>query len=568
MKKIYATLTAFLILGISGTIAQESLMPYPKKQAGSASTEPSRVISTSEGLPFPTRPQPQDVNHLTIPVNEQIHSPIRWYALENANNPDYWKHVDANRIWIELEVGTELVDPEIVAFLEAFGLEAPVKQSMHPQLTNFYVFEKPGTAPQEILEMAKAARDISGILFLEPSVIYTGNTIPNDPLWNQQWGPYAIFADEGWDYGTQGEDSWNVLAVVDDAIDWLHEDLYDQVWYGYDYGFNDEDPTLDAPEQTHGTHVTGIMSASNNNEIGIAGMCTDTVYFAKVTDNTYFTNNGSYSDAGIINAMYDIGTIERVFAINLSLGGGAPSAAAEQAYNFAWNSGKLPIVASGNEAQGSISYPAAYSACMAVGSIGTEGNEFYLADYSNFGEEQEVVAPGGDVNTGFGIISTIPENQYEALQGTSMACPHVAGLAGLMKSLNPDLTNVEVRNIINSTCFDFGEPGWDQLFGYGMVNAKLALDIALGAVTNTAEETRIPLKLYPNPVANELWVHNENFTANTDLQIFDLNGRLIRNEQAAKNIFSVNVSDLPSGVYIVQINGDQQHYTGRFVKTN
>lgn len=550
------------------TSAQESNMPYPKKSIGNHVSVSSSQEQPSKALPRPNRPQNQGVNHHALPVEEQIHSPIRWYALENANNPNYWKHVNTSRIWVELEIGIELTDPEIAAFLVEFGLTAPVKQSMHPHLTNFYVFEKQGTTAPQVVDMAESARNVPGVLFLEPSVIYTGNLVPNDPLWNQQWGPFAIFADEAWDYGTQGNNSWNVLAVVDDAIDWLHEDLIDQVWYGYDYGFNDGDPTLDGEQQTHGTHVTGIMSASNNNGVGIAGMCTDTVYFAKVTDNTYFTQNGSYSDAAIINAVYDIAGIERVMAINLSLGGGAPSSAAEMAYNFAWNSGKLPIVASGNEGQGSIAYPAAYAACMAVGSIGTEGSGLYLTNYSNFGNQQEVTAPGGDINTGYGIVSTIPGNQYEPQQGTSMACPHVAGLAGLMKSLNTNLTNVDIRNIINATCFDLGPTGWDVNFGYGMVNAKLALDVALGATSTDEIEAGLNLKLYPNPVSDQLWIHNQNEQLNGDLQIFDLNGRLVQSARAHSDIYAINVSNLSDGVYVVHMNTDGHRYTGRFVKSN
>ncbi|MCA1762476.1 MAG: S8 family peptidase [Flavobacteriales bacterium] len=568
MKKIYLALTSMFVLTAFGTSAQETTMPYPKKQSGVVSPGLHQDSSLSNGLKLPNRPVQQGTNTFTIPVEDQLFSPIRWYALENADNPNYWKNVDTTRIWIELEVGRSLDEEEIAEFLESFGFGEPENRSMHPQATNFFQFYRPETTVNEIVLMAETARSIPGILFLEPSAIYKGNVVPNDPLWNEQWGPFAIYADEAWDYGTQGAESWNVLAVLDDAIDWLHEDLYDQIWYGYDYGFNDADPTLDGDAQTHGTHVTGIMSASNNNEVGIAGMCADTVYFAKVTDNTYFTNNGSYSNAAIINAMYDIGLMERVFVINLSLGGGAPSSAAEMAFNFAWNSGKLPIAASGNEGQSEVSYPAAYSACMAVGAIGTDGNELYLANYSNSGSQQEVTAPGGDMNSGYGIISTIPGNQYQPFDGTSMACPHVAGLAGLMKSLNPNLTNVEVRNIINSTCFDLGAEGWDPEFGYGMVNAKLALDIALGVVTHTHEEAGLQLKLYPNPVANELWVHNENHAANTQLRIFDLNGRLVQSDNPVRDIFPVDVSSLPNGVYIVQVDGNQSRYTSRFVKAN
>lgn len=568
MKELYTFLTAAALIAVVNTSAQETAMPYPKKSLGQS--EQNSALPSSQSRPLPRIQQDQNLPAPLIPVEDQIHSPIRWYAIENADNPDYWKHVNTSRIWLELELGVELSNAEIAAFLIEFELGDPVKQSMHPHATNFFVFEKAGATAQEVLDMAKSARTVPGVLFLEPSVIYKGSATPNDPLWNTQWGPYAIFADEAWDYGTQGENSWNVLAVVDDAIDWQHEDLSDQVWYGYDYGFNDDDPSLDvADEQAHGTHVTGIMSASNNNGIGIAGMCTDTVFFAKVTDNSYFINNGAYSSSAIIDALYDIGlNLPRVSVINLSLGGGAPSDAAEQAYNFVWNNGKLPIVASGNEGSGSISFPAAYPACMAVGSIGTDGNEFYRAIYSNYGPEQEVTAPGGDLNTGYGIVSTMPWDLYDVSHGTSMACPHVAGLAGLMKSLNPDLSNSDIREMIHATCYDLGPAGWDEDYGHGMVNAKLALDLALGGVSTNDLESMMRLKMYPNPAADRLWVDIEDHAGSGEFQIFDLNGRMLNSGRASNALFSVDISQFGEGVYVLHLSTRDHHYTGRFVKSN
>lgn len=574
MNKLSLVFVSSLLFGVAEAGAQSAGVPLPKKMTAEAPSphvhiEPAREASPGSGLPKTTRTlqKKQDGSRFTIPEEHQIHSPVRHYALENAENPDYWKHVDTTRIWVEFETNSTPGDPAVAAFLQKHGLTEVADESMHPEITRFYVYRRPGTTAADIIAMAEEARNTPGILFLEPSVIYKGSFVPNDPLWDAQWGPFAVFAHEAWDYGTQGVNSMSILAVVDDAIDWLHEDLFDQVWYGYDYGFNDEDPTPDAPEMTHGTHVTGIMSASTDNGIGMAGICSDTVYFAKVTNNSYFTNNGSYSDAGIINAMYDLGLTERIFAINLSLGGGAPSSAAEMAYNFAWNNGKLPIVASGNESSGQVSYPAAYPACMAVGAIGTDGAVLYLTDYSNYGNQQEVTAPGGDMDTGFGIVSTMPGNLYEAQEGTSMACPHVAGLAGLMKSLNQSLTNEDVRNIINETCLDLGTPGWDSFYGYGMVNAKAALDIAVGVVSADESEAPQLLNLYPNPATDILWVQRESRGAEAVLRIFDSRGRFVKSHRAVRNIFSIDLGDLPGGVYIVHLNEDAQHSTARFVKT-
>jgi subtilisin family serine protease len=574
MKKLYSSsfVVISLLCFVGQGVAQEAL-PKSKRKCFKSKTEVSETSSTQnenqkEVPELKTRPEQTGGNqNNVIPVADQIHSEVRWYALENANNDQYWENVNTERIWIELEVGRSINEPQIRTLIEQYGLGTAIRTSMHPYLTNYHLFEKAGTTREQILDMVRDAQEIDGILFLEPSVIYKGSYVPNDPMWNQQWGPYAIYADVAWDYGVGGN-SWNVLGVVDDAVDWLHQDLFDMVWYGYDYGFMDGNPTPDGSEQNHGTHVTGTMSAKINNGVGIAGMVNDTVYFAKVTDNTYFTQNGAYSDAAIIDAMYDMAEIDRITVINLSLGGGAPSFASESAYNYAWNNGKLPIVASGNESMSAVSYPAAYPACMAVGALGTSGNNIYLAPYSNYGDQQEVSAPGGDTGTGFGIVSTLLNNTYGPFQGTSMACPHVAGLAGLMKNLNPNLTNVDIRNIINATCFDLGPNGWDVQFGYGMVNAQGAVEVAVGA-TNIAETiVEGKLNLYPNPANQQIWIHLENELTNANIQVFNASGALVQQHNAGSVALTpVDVSALSNGVYMVQVKTDGGLFTGRFVKS-
>lgn len=569
MKTLYKPIATILLTAVfAAGYAQQSPMPYAKLTSSVSEIE-SGTVSDSGPVQFrPNIPnQPHARASEPIPVSEQIHTPIRWYALELADDKDYWENVNPERVWLELEVGLDIANTEVVAFLNTFQLSAPVKRSMHPNLTNFYVFERPGTTAEQFVEMALSARSLPGVLFLEPSAIRKGNMIPNDPYWSSQWGPYAIYSDVAWDNGIGGQ-SWNVMAVIDDAVAYNHEDLKDQVTYGYDYGNDDSDPGLDGAEQTHGTHVTGIMAATINNSKGVAGMCNDTVFFAKVTDETYFTEQGSYSGVAIINSVYDIATIDRVTVVNMSLGGGAPSAADEQAYNALWNSGKLPVVASGNDGMGTVSYPAAYQACMAVGSVGSNGTNLFLASYSNYGADQEVSAPGGESQTGYGILSTMPNNQYDYMEGTSMACPMVAGLAGLMKSVNPGLTNVDIRNMINATCLDLGEPGWDQQFGYGMVNAQAAVEMALNSVSVFENKRPGALTIYPNPSNQQFWIKGAEEFGSGNVEMYDLTGKLVKREPVtAQNIQPISVSDLPEGVYVVQMRSDAKLISGKFVKS-
>ncbi|MHA1813365.1 MAG: S8 family serine peptidase, partial [Candidatus Thorarchaeota archaeon] len=183
--------------------------------------------------------------------------------------------------------------------------------------------------------------------------------------------------------------------------------------------------------------------------------------------------------------------------ISMSLGGGDYDQAFDDAIDRAYDAGIVVVAASGNDGKGTISYPAAYDNAIAVGAIDSDHN---LADFSNYGPEQEIVAPGVD------IYSTMPtytvalnywfmggySQNYDRMSGTSMATPMVAGVVALILSANPDLTPPEVRDILHTTSVDLGSAGWDQYFGYGEVNAKAAVDEAGGG---TPPDTTPPAKV-------------------------------------------------------------------------
>ncbi len=329
---------------------------------------------------------------------------------------------------------------------------------------------------------------------------------------------------------------------------------------------------MDTIAQTHGTHVTGIMAATNNNGIGVAGMCNDTVYFAKISDAHYYDDypGGGYDASVIVNALNDISLIDRVTIVNLSIGGSSPSAAEEQAYNGLWNSGKLPVTSSGNDGMGIVNYPARYESCMAVGAVAPDGTDFVLPYYSNFGADQEVTAPGGNLVTNHGIISTVPNNEYDEMQGTSMATALVSGLAGLMKDINPGLTNVDIRAIINATCIDLGEPGWDSQFGHGMINAQAAVEMAIDYTPVSGIENKQvhTLNIFPNPANQQFWIKGLEDADQGVIEMYDLSGKRVKTQLLnSQNLQAVSVSHLPEGLYLVQIKSDTKLITGKFVKS-
>ncbi len=562
--KIYSLIAAALFtLTISG-----SAFAQINHGARKPAKAPSGYITTDDGfidpIRLPVRPGDNEFKiNPDVPVYDQIHAPIRWYAIENERNSKYWESVNVNRIWVELEQGLTISDPAIRDFLNEYGLTEILSESKRKHQTNYWIFKLENATPEQIVEMAKAAQAIHGIRFLEPSVIYTSSYTPNDPMYNLQWGPYITYFDEAWDVSIGGN-SWNVVAVIDDACDWYHEDLTDMVWYGYDYAMDDGDIYPDDPNNhIHGTHTTGTVAAKINNGIGVAGMVNDTVYFAKVG-----LPDGTLSDEGIVNAYYDIGDIDRITAVNMSFGGGAPSAVNEQGLNYAWNHGKILLVSSGNDGTGTISFPAAYPAAMAVGSIGTDGEQLDLASYSQYGNEQEITAPGGETQFNYGIVSCIPLNQYESMQGTSMAAPHVTGLAGLMKHVNMNLTNADIRNIINATAFDMGAPGWDATFGYGMINASLAIQTAVNGSVGIAElDGSDVMRIYPNPAADYILIDKKISFEKGTYEILDITGKMVKSIRISpEKVSTINISDLPKGVFILRMTSEIGLTATKFVK--
>lgn len=568
MKTFLKTLSTILLATLFiVSCARQTARHYSSKKSAIIGTELKTLSERGFSRFVPNAPAEIAGNYgKRTPVANQIHTPIKWYAIKLANDPIYWQNVNRERVWLELEVGQDINAPEIAGFLSNFQLGAPDKHSMHPDLTNFYVFDRPETTPEQFVEMARSAQSVAGILFLEPSPIRKSKSIPNDPLWSEQWGPLAVNVPEAWDYAVDGK-SWSIMAVIDDAVDFMHEDLIDQVAYGYDYTDKDSDVSLDTISQTHGTHVTGIMAATINNGIGIAGMCNDTVYFAKVSNKTQ-----GFISEDIIDAVYNISTIDRISVVNMSYGGLRPSDAEEQAYNALWNSGKLLVASTGNEGTGIVSFPARYGACMAVGALAYEEEVIRLAVYSQYGTDLEVTAPGGELYNYYskdhnGILSTVPGNKYESLAGTSLAAPMVAGLAGLMKSINPELTNVEIRNIINATCTDLGESGWDKFYGNGMINAKAAVEAATLSIAIPESTHSNKLIIYPNPSNKQFWIKDIEDIGQGVIEMYDLSGKLVKSQPiTTQNSQFVSVSDLSKGMYLVRVKSDNKVITGKFVK--
>ncbi|MBD3192121.1 MAG: S8 family serine peptidase [Candidatus Heimdallarchaeota archaeon] len=261
------------------------------------------------------------------------------------------------------------------------------------------------------------------------------------------------------------------VAVLDTGIDYNHVDLDDNYMGGYDYVNNDNYP-MDG--HGHGTHCAGIIAAEDN-EQGVIGVAPEaSLYGVKVLSDS---GSGTISD---IVAGIDWSINNGMNVVSMSLGASSGDSTLQDACNRANNAGIVVVCASGNDYSSSISYPARYSSTIAVGAIDSSHTR---ASFSNYGSELDVVAPGVDV------YSCAPNDGYQQMSGTSMACPMVSGASALILAENSALTAEEVRTILHSTATDLGSSGWDQYYGYGLVNCPAAVAEAGGGTEDTTPPT-------------------------------------------------------------------------------
>jgi thermitase len=288
--------------------------------------------------------------------------------------------------------------------------------------------------------------------------------LPNDQLYQEeyQWNLPAIGTERGWSISKGNEDI--TIAVIDTGVDLDHPDLVNRLVEGYNIIGDNSNPDDD---NGHGTHVAGIIASETNNREGIAGL----TWFNKIMPIKAMSAEGYGTTFDIAKGI--IWAVDNgADVINLSLGNYKESNVLRRAIRYAYNNDVVMIAAAGNDGTRQPSYPAAYPEVLSVSAVSYDGK---LADFSNYGSYINISAPG------VYIPSTYFNEQYASLSGTSMAAPHVAGLAGLVKSANPELTNNEVITIIQTTARDLGAKGKDIEFGSGLIDVDKALVAAENA---------------------------------------------------------------------------------------
>lgn len=353
---------------------------------------------------------------------------------------------------------------------------------------------------------------------------------PNDPAYpDQRWQYEMIGLPRAWAITTGSPDIR--IGVLDDGIMADHPDIAANLLPGYDFVDNKPDATApptgaDNKANTHGIHVAGTVAAVGNNQLGVTGV----TWGCRIVPVRAIPG----SNADLVRAVRWTAGLEvtgiptnpnpcRV--INMSLGGldgpqclpDPPTTAMDDAIAAVEAVGTVVVAAAGNEGTQcpapQSSSPANQKNAIAVAAVGPDRTR---ASYSNEAPTNFIAAPGGSgASPSENVLSTYfnePFNgtrtaSYQPSVGTSMATPHVSGVVALMLSANPNLTPAQVRQILQDTAEDLGPPGRDNVFGFGLIRADRAVEVAANmAAPATAQALTVPplssplLVAAPNPL--------------------------------------------------------------------
>ena len=351
-------------------------------------------------------------------------------------------------------------------------------------------------------------REQPDILYAEPNYIVRAySKIPDDKYYGYQWNLPMIGLPETWDVTTGSDDV--IVAVVDSGALMNHPDLsgrltgtgYKFLNTGRDIGADPNDPGGKESQTNgssfHGTHVAGIIAAKTNNKDGVAGVTWNTkimpvrVIGAGGSGTTYDMIQGISYAAGLDNdSKIILPEASRADIINLSLGGTGKSDIEQELFNTVRERGIIVVAAAGNENRSIPSYPASYEGVISVSAVNINGKR---ASYSNYGSNIDVAAPGGDSGDfngdgyqdyiwstgGDDTSGSIKYDVYTLKAGTSMAAPHVAGVAALMKAVYPKLSADDFKLLLDSGDIT-DKTGYEDgtYYGNGLINAFKAVAAA------------------------------------------------------------------------------------------
>ena len=374
-------------------------------------------------------------------------------------------------------INVKLNKEEDLDLLSSYAEKYKLKIVMNlPLMPLWYILNITPDSEKSQLQIANELYESGDFAASGPDLCSKNLTCSNDPLFNQQWGLHNshhpnidISVSSAWNYAT----GKNIkIAIIDYGVAQNNDDLIpniDSLCYDtrtlssqrtvYDYGF-------------HGTHCAGIAAAKKDNTIQIAGVAPDAKIVSISNNLDDISPNNSARLANGITWAYNNNVDVISCSWHAETNSVLDNAIQDAFINGRYGKGCVVVFAAGNDSLNSISYPAnCNEKILVVGAIDSTGMR---ATYSNYGTELDLVAPGDS------ILSTLPYNTTGKKSGTSMACPHVAGVAALILERNSELTVDQVNSIICSNAkklsgvnFNVTKPdgSWNDQYGYGLVDA-------------------------------------------------------------------------------------------------
>lgn len=307
------------------------------------------------------------------------------------------------------------------------------------------------------------AADIEAI---EPNYIYRATVAPNDPQYSKQWHLHTINVEQAWE-DTKGKGV--TVAIIDTGVSKVPDLAKTEFVKGYDF-VNDRVNADD--DNGHGTHVAGTVAQSTNNNYGVAGVA----YEAKIMPLKVLASSGGGTITDIAEAIR-FAADNQADVINMSLGGGGESHILKDAIEYAHGKGVVVVAAAGNENRNSASYPGRYARVISVAATDAQNEK---AEFSNYGAGVDIAAPGGGHGSKIWQETIDPDTDQSKIagfQGTSMAAPHVAGVAALIKSVGVK-TPEEVLAILQQSVRKI-DTDPQNYYGAGHLDAAAAVKLAL-----------------------------------------------------------------------------------------
>ena len=422
-----------------------------------------------------------------------------------------------------------------------------------------------------------------GVAYAQPNYIYrqqaTSQSPPSDPRWEEQWGAQRVGLEHVWQMVNDGGVAPVPVGIIDSGIDYLHPELKDRLWRNQAEvdglpGVDDDangfvDDTLgydftDAPDLSgagdyldrdsdpmdrngHGTFVSGVIAATGDNGIGIAGVAQNALLMP-LRAGADLEFGGAFLEDDDIAAAIVYATDNGARVINMSFGDVVNSPIMGDAIHYAYDRGVICVASAGNNRTGVLIYPAALKETISVSSIDINDQKSHFASY---GENLDLTAPGSE------ILTTTINNRYSSPSGTSLSAPFVSGAVALLLGVAPIMSPKVVANLLRGSAVDLGPPGWDPETGHGRLDlpnlfstSGHALAVIRSPVRPSGGDELISVVGTATGLSPLLWQVTYGVGSNPTTWTHVAAGT---EPVRSKSLAAVDVSDLPQGIYSIRL---------------